>query len=593
MKIKMQNKLNIYFLILVILPISILFVVLFDFYVKILEEKINSMTKQVLVQTAGSIKIIMDNAVMASNILCMDSQFANGLADAGSRDISQWDQYRSALYVHNQIKDVQNAVLFNYTEAKIYALDLDGTVYSDMSIAKRPADYKKIRESSWFKKTTEKNGFIHWTSLGKDENYLQNSDCVLISQLIIGNQALRNYGMLVIIFPIKIFNNILSGENGSSDHESVTALIDSDYSVLASQGGLYSKDQVSGLDYETITGNSHSISVDNARAGDLFINYEEVPGTGMTIVNIENYSAAMSEVYSLRNNTYIIFVCIFIFMILLTIYLSYNITSPIKKLEKAMLQVKDGIFTTTVDIGGCVEIESLGNSFNMMTGRMDTLIKQVKEETRLHQEARLEALQAQINPHFLINTLNSIRWMANISGNKNVSNMISNLGHILEGSIYNTQEEITLKEELRYLQSYIELQKMRFGNQFDLVVSLSGDLLDCLLPRFILQPIVENSILHGLSNNISGVITITGRRDGEDIFLEVHDNGVGIAEEKISGILQEKNEKRGKLSNIGLSNVHQRIKLNYGDAYGLDIKSGINMGTSVIIKLPFRSEADV
>ncbi|QQO10825.1 sensor histidine kinase [Breznakiella homolactica] len=593
MKIKMQHKMNLYFLILIILPIGLLSIMLFDYYVKILEEKINGMTKQVLAQTAGSIKIIMDNAVMASNILCVDSQFADSLFNAVNQE-NRWEQYTNAMYVHNQIKDIQNAVLFNYNEAKIFVIDTEGTVYSDMSIANTPGEYETIQRSPWYRKTVEKNGFIHWTSLDQSENIFQNKEAVAISQLIKGNKTSRNFGVVLILFPKSTFNRILSKEDENREDKTITVLMDSNYSVLAYQSESYEKETVMGMNYPSLINHEKAGHIVSGGAlGELFVNYEEIPGTGMTLVNIINYDAMMSEVYALRNNTYLVSIIIFILMIFLAVYLSWNVTSPVKKLEKAMMRIQGSDFSARVAIGGCLEIESLGKSFNMMAGQMDTLIHQVAEETRLRQEARLEALQAQINPHFLINTLNSIRWMAAISGNENVSDMISNLGLILEGSIYNSQEEIPLREELRCLYSYIELQKMRFGNQFELVTELPDALLDCRLPRFILQPIVENSILHGIASSMSGIITITGKIDGPVVSLEVRDNGVGIPPEKIAGILSGEHERKGKLSNIGLSNVQQRIKLNYGEAYGLVITSENSGGTSVIITLPLSPEADL
>jgi LytS/YehU family sensor histidine kinase len=211
--------------------------------------------------------------------------------------------------------------------------------------------------------------------------------------------------------------------------------------------------------------------------------------------------------------------------------------------------------------------------------------------TNLMRDAELRVLQAQINPHFLFNTLNSIKWMAAVNGAENVSNMIAALGSLLEATLGRKKELITLADEFNCLQNYVLLQKMRFGDKFDIVIQAQETILDYKVPQLILQPIVENSIIHGFEDMDSGgLITVKADQFDDCLLIEIQDNGKGMDPKTAGMLLSDINEQKGRFSNIGLKNVHDRIKLRYGPGFGLDVTSEKSKGTLITVKLPSKKE---
>ena len=209
--------------------------------------------------------------------------------------------------------------------------------------------------------------------------------------------------------------------------------------------------------------------------------------------------------------------------------------------------------------------------------------EKASEDLRL---AEFRALQAQINPHFLYNTLSSIKWMAVFQGARGIESMVNSLGIILEASYSRVDEFVRLKEELEILGHYFTIQKIRYQDKISLETSCGDQgLLQCYVPRFILQPIVENAIFHGIApKEEPGEIRLTIDRDSRGIVISVWDNGVGMDRDILDRILKE--NEVGKRGRIGVSNVHSRITLIYGAEYGVEIESRRKHFTAVRLHIP-------
>jgi two-component system sensor histidine kinase YesM len=205
-----------------------------------------------------------------------------------------------------------------------------------------------------------------------------------------------------------------------------------------------------------------------------------------------------------------------------------------------------------------------------------------------------KALQAQINPHFLFNTLNHIRWLADIQRADNVRQLVSSLLALLHGSMGKGGEHTTMREEIEHLKHYLEIQEFRYYDKFETFFDIDRRIEDAVILKFLLQPIVENALIHGIAPlQGKGLVTIKGYLEGEDLILQVTDNGVGIPEEKLERILDPVEEKsRSRFSGIGLRNVSERIRLHYGSPYGLTVSSLRDLYTTVTVRLPYRPETE-
>jgi two-component system sensor histidine kinase YesM len=249
-----------------------------------------------------------------------------------------------------------------------------------------------------------------------------------------------------------------------------------------------------------------------------------------------------------------------------------------------MKKVEKGDMSVRVDIDSRDEIGDLGESFNVMTERLDMSLKRIIIEQEEKRNSELNALRAQINPHFLYNTLDSIIWMAECKQTEEVVEMTSALSKMLRASINRQNESATLKLELQNAENYLKIQKFRYSNKLDYEINIDEKLHNKKAVHLVLQPLVENSIYHGIKNKKDGgKIIINAFEKDELIFIQVIDNGVGMSTELADSLL--KNEREND-KGIGIYNVDRRIKLLFGDEYGLDIKSQLQKGTTITIKIP-------
>lgn len=278
--------------------------------------------------------------------------------------------------------------------------------------------------------------------------------------------------------------------------------------------------------------------------------------------------------------------------LLLAVVLSYlfslSISSPLRKLVKAMNEVKKGNLSVSITDDNRDEIGEVTRNFNRMLNEIKILMENVKSKEKQKRTAELKALQAQISPHFLSNTLNTVKWLAGIQKAENIENIITSLIQLLQVSMGKGGDYITVREELEYIRNYINIQEFRYYNKFKVNFEMEEDIMEYKLLKFLLQPVVENSLIHGIEPmEGQGLLIIKGFTYGDVIKITVTDNGVGIPEDKLESILhQNNNTDKSRFSGIGISNVCERIKMNFGDPFGLHIQSVPNLYTTVEITLP-------
>lgn len=234
------------------------------------------------------------------------------------------------------------------------------------------------------------------------------------------------------------------------------------------------------------------------------------------------------------------------------------------------------------------EIGEIGKSINQMTDHIQGLLKQQAEMYEQKKNIEISLLQSQINPHFLYNTLDSIRWMAVIQGSKNIEQTTKALESLLRNMAKGVGDKITLREELELVGDYIHIQQVRYVEIFDYVCQVPESLLDCLIIKFTLQPVVENAILHGIEPMKQfGEIEISAREENGELYICIEDNGVGMTKEELDRLTASScNTNKNALSGIGVSNVDARLKLHYGASYGLSYESSPGEFTRATIHIP-------
>ena len=276
-------------------------------------------------------------------------------------------------------------------------------------------------------------------------------------------------------------------------------------------------------------------------------------------------------------------------LVFVNLHLSERISVPIKTLERAVKELEAGREEVDIDVSGPYEIEHLGHSIRSMVSTMRHLMDDIIEQEAQKRRSELDVLQSQINPHFLYNTLDSVVWMTENGRTDEAILMVTSLARFFRISLSRGSNIIPIADELEHARHYLTIQKMRYKNKFSAVIAAEDGVEGLYTIKLIVQPILENAIYHGMAYaDGDGEITVRARRDGGDVVIEVADNGPGMPEETVERLLDQSYAAAPgtKGSGIGLRNVHQRIRLTFGEEYGLAIHSEPDAGTTVCIRLP-------
>ncbi|PLS05599.1 sensor histidine kinase [Neobacillus cucumis] len=399
---------------------------------------------------------------------------------------------------------------------------------------------------------------------------------------------LNIYGYVVVTIMENKINEIFKNMTG---HEEMV-LLDSSNHILSQQdekgiGELFRFHE------QLKDGNSSNIF--QISKMDYLIAEQKISFTGWKLVSLIPYKQATNKVNAIFNKVMIVQVGLFaIFLILMTYFLR-TITKPIACLGNVADIVQKGNLSIRSRIRSKDEIGRLSTSFDLMLDRINEMFREITITEERKRKAELDMLQAQINPHFLFNVLNSIRMKVLVKGDKESANMILSLSKLLRMTISKNKKIITFQEEIQIVLDFINIMNMRQKEKVTVEISVDEEAHSILIPRFILQPIIENSIIHGL-NQSAGTIKLKTKLNENELIITIEDDGCGMDEETLNH-LQSKlilsadsdysmpQHKKG-FSSLGLSNVYERMYMTFGQEFKMEIKSEIGKGTQVILSIP-------
>lgn len=275
-----------------------------------------------------------------------------------------------------------------------------------------------------------------------------------------------------------------------------------------------------------------------------------------------------------------------IIALILVVLFSQTLTEPICYLVNAMKQVENENFDIEIQNTRKDELGQLIDAFNFMVQKLRQFVFEVYQGKIAQKNIEIKALQAQINPHFLYNTLDSINWMLIEKEEYEISDIVISLGEILRYSIGGKEQIVALKDELKYVRRYLCIQKNRMEERLNYKLDIADDTLSCRVPKLILQPIIENAVLHGIEpKKEGGCIKITARKEGDYLIIAVWDNGVGMQEDVLNKLKLEIFEKQINSDNVGMPNIQRRLELHYGHGSTMEVQSSRGQGTTVILKM--------
>lgn len=320
----------------------------------------------------------------------------------------------------------------------------------------------------------------------------------------------------------------------------------------------------------------------------------DVSSTELSIGGLTLYSAVYRTAFD-QDSTQVLYVVAVVLLlslllaVVLAVMVSAWLTRPISRLDDRLRRIAANDFSFDPAIERSRdELGQIGRTVNEMSVSIDHLLKETQEMYDRRREIELSLLQSQVNPHFLYNTLDSIRWMAVIQKNPGIEQMTRSLSKLLKNIAKGTQDKITLKEELALLDDYVAIQNVRYLETFTFVNRVPEALYGYRIVKLTLQPLVENAIFHGIEpTGECGTITLDGRTEEGDVLLTVTDDGAGIEPDKLAALLTTQAQRgRASLNGIGIANVHQRLQLLYGARYGLTVESELGSFTRVTVRIP-------
>lgn len=326
-------------------------------------------------------------------------------------------------------------------------------------------------------------------------------------------------------------------------------------------------------------------SLDDQIAAEDFVSFGSIPQTEWLLVMKTPTQTVFSSLKNLRNVSLLLTVCSGLAAVALLMLSARSIIARIKRIQDGMIDVVKGDLSVRIKVDGDDEFSRIEAAFNSMVEEINRLIDEARQSERQKHIAQMDFLQAQINSHFIHNTLTSIRFMLEMDQVREAGEMVFYFSKLLRQTLSRSTEFIPLWEELDTLKSYVMLQSYRYQDTFEASFDFEEETLDTSVPVLILQPVVENAIFHGASHGNSH-IHICGFRENGNLILTVEDDGQGIPREKLGKILK----KDASMNRVGLRNVHQRIQLIYGEKYGLSIDSRLGEGTLVRFTLPMDRE---
>lgn len=411
---------------------------------------------------------------------------------------------------------------------------------------------------------------------------------VTYGRVIYSTKSLTPLGYLIVNMPeeslFKIYSDISLYKDGGifiTDH-SGTILSHENKSLLYSQVGpdyltFIHNPSDTPFSLRSIDGENYYIACKSLNQGQWYLFYQ------ISAYDFEKDFFTLTQIF------FVITLVILILTLTVSVFLAKSISDPISKLTLTVQKVQNGNFNIHNDYHSKDEVGLLSDSFNAMIDNTNELIQTIYQKELLKQQAELKYLQFQINPHFFYNTLETINWISRIQGVPEAGEIAKALGDLMREGLRN-DDFVTIEREIKNVQNYLLIQKYRYGDKIDVTINIDPSIAQVKTPKFILQPLIENAISHGVDPKIEGgKISIFGGYDGKDIIITIEDDGVGIPPDKLRNLLNEnlrKNQENSRHTHIGLLNVHKRLQLSFGSQYGLAIHSEVSVGTVVTIRIP-------
>jgi len=556
--------------------VSMLFmgIVLYSKFVSKTEETTIKATEQLLNQTNVNLETYLRNMMRIS-----DSMYYSVIKD---KDISRdsLDTEMNLLYEVN--KDNLVSIACFKDDGKLVAATPVATLKKNIDVTSQ----------EWFVSANEQMENLHFSTphvqnLFDDTSYRYYWVASLSRMVELTSKGNNIRGVLLVDMNFSGIEQLFKKSNASGELEYIY-LVDSKGDII-----YHPKQKL--IDSQVVEENNRkAVIYEDGSHSEYFggekriVTVKTVAYTGWKIIYVTPYSTFNMSLNQTRYFVILLISIMMLIMVLVNQFVSAQIAKPIKRLDKSVKGLENGNLDVVIyEGGGSDEIEHLGKSLNLVVVQLRKLMEKIVIEQEEKRKSELDALQSQINPHFLYNTLDSIVWMIEGERYSEAVCMVTDLASLFRISLSKGKNIISLKDEIIHAKNYMNIQKIRYKDKFEIHYEIEEEIYDYQTVKLIIQPLLENAIYYGVEAMYDeGEIILRAYKKEDNIYLEIIDNGLGMTQDSVESLLTDNTRKRTKGSGVGLKNVNSRIQLRYGEDYGLKIESQPDEGTKVTIHLP-------
>lgn len=595
--IKIRTRLILLFTILSLIPMIVTIYFVYKDSSDALKEKISTYSIQVMSQVSANIKRELDRLENDSVEIEFSDVVQKTLLDYDH--MGEWE-LQNAIYImrENHVKkfsflhDVSDVVLYTRDHKKINA-------YGDSGFS---FNLKQDYLVNYLNQLYEKDGGVVWAATNMDSEFhlvkhassadqLSKSNGVLLGRAVKSLTEGNIIGYLMIRTNERYLSNIYKDIDIGQDAEifvlDKTGVVVSSRSPRVPVTKQYPDTNMIRKIRENVA-DGHSVFHYESEGEKFLVSFALVQGKDWFVVGTIPFSYINSDSQKIYMGASVITIVCFILAVLLAYLFSFSILAPLTRLRNAMNQAQRGNLSVNIQDSYHDEIGEVTQNFNHMLLEIKSLMENITRQENQKRRAELKALQAQINPHFLSNTLNTVVFLAKAQKAYNIESLTTSLIQLFHMTMGKGDDLITIGEEMEYIKNYINIQEYRYLNKFKVNYGMEPGILECKIPRLLLQPVVENALIHGIGPmDGQGMVVIKGFFYSNDIKIVITDNGVGIPELELAAILKEDFQDNSlRVNGLGIASVAERIKMYFGPPYGLSIESTPGLYTTVEILLP-------
>lgn len=514
----------------------------------------------------------------------IDSSWAFRLYLNGNDEL---DNVMTFQNIYQMEKDLERSKSSDMERLNILVLGTGGKHYLSRTETISASD-EEIMDSEAVKTALMEPEIMHYTfSHGAYTATAKNADVVIVSKALYFQESREVYGVVLVTLTMddlrKYYDYFIS------DYTSLY-LVAEDDRVICSDNKDFIGCVMEEPWYEQAQKTELTRFVTKKGGKNLTIMKRELTYLGCSLYGVIDNNLALENLYDMP---LLIVICASIGVLILVICLIFTrqTTKPLSKLVFKMSMIREGNFNEYMPVEGTIEVKELAATYNYMLDDIRIYIAELLETQKEQRKSEIKALQMQINPHYIYNTLASIKWLVYQNNSEKTIQMIDAFISLLRNTISNADEFITISQEIENLQNYILINHTRYGEAIKVEFYVSQSCHDCLIPKLILQPFIENAFFHAFPSGKGGSIQILMKQKGEDLEIRIIDDGIGMNQSKAEQVVKQETKKE-HFSGIGIHNVQDRLRLLYGGNYGIRIESVEQEGTTVVVTLPVRRRTE-